>query len=80
MTEQLITLLESDVKGDVLLSLSLSEIVENPEVDPTFAEMLGRVLYHAVLRIYHVNGLGKYCVDTLNYDMLFSRIRQFSGE
>ena len=29
---------------------------------------------------YHVNGMGKYCIDTLLYDMLYSRIRQFSGE
>ena len=45
ITRPLLKLLESGVKGDVLLSLSLSDIVESPEGDPTFAEMLDRVLY-----------------------------------
>ena len=73
-------LLEDVVKPDALLSLTLSDVVGMPEDDPPFASILGRVLYHSMLRIYHVNGLGKYCTDSLHFDLLYAKIRQFSGK
>ena len=79
MAEQLMLLLDAVAKPEILLSLTLSEIVISPEDDPTFASIMGRVLYHSMLRVYHVNGLGKYCIDSAQFDLLYAKIRQFSG-
>ena len=67
------------MKPCTLLSLSLSDIIEAPETEPTFTEMVARVLYHALLRVYHVAPGGRYMVDINRYELLFNQLRRFSG-
>ena len=72
-------LLEAVTKPSALLSLSMSDMIEGAENDPTIVEMMGRLLYHSLLNIYHVTFYGRYSSDTTSFDLLHARIRQFSG-
>ena len=72
-------LLEQKLKPCTLLSLSLSDIIESPETEPTFTEIVARVLYHTLLRTYYVSPNGRYNVDINRFEMLFNLLRQFSG-
>ena len=74
-------LVEMEMRPNTLLSLTLAEviIVKPTEANPTFVEMIARVLYHALLRTFYVSTTGKFCSDTTYFDMLYARIQQFSG-
>ena len=61
---------ELELNPCTLLSHSLSEIMQTSEEDPSFVEMIARILYPA----------GKYCSDTTHFDMLYARVRRFSGK
>ena len=75
-------LLEMELTPTTLLSLTLSEIMPSNSTweNPTFVEMMARVMYHAVLRTFYISQNGKFCSDTTYFDLLYARVHQFSGK
>ena len=77
--EQLLSLLESNHEPRALFSMHLSSVFMDAEEDMTIVEMIRYMMYHALIRMYHVSVDGKYCVDTLQLDMLVVALRKIMG-
>ena len=60
------------------VSVTLSDCYGSGDSDPSFVEMLGRVLYHVTMNCYYVTADGKFHRDTSEYDMFFNALVQFS--
>ena len=80
ISNQLLSLLESSIDPNLLFSYSLSELMLDVEENVSVAEMVGRILYHELLRIYHVSPTGKYCTDSMRFDLLVVALRKYVGE
>ena len=78
ISNQLLSLLESAIDPALLFSLTLSEIMLDVNENVSIAEMVGRVLYHELLRIYRVSPLGKYCTDAMKFDLLILALRKYT--
>ena len=63
----------------VMLTIPLSSVYMDLEDDMSFIQVLTYMLYHAVLRMYHVTNDGKYCVDTLQLDLLVMHLKKLNG-
>ena len=72
-------LLEAKLDPRALFSLSLSSVLANAEENFTFVEMLSYMMYQALIRSYHVSKDGKYCVDSLQLDLLVVALRSVTG-
>ena len=62
------------------LSINLSECYTALDSDPTFVEMLARVLYHTTLNCFYITGDGKYHQDMADYTMLMDAIWSFASK
>ena len=63
-----------------VLSVNLSECYGSLDTDPTFVEMLARVLYHVTMNSFRIAPDGKFCCDVNDYENFMSTIRSFTSE
>ena len=67
------------VKRPILaLSVTLSDCYGSTDGDPTFVEILARVLYHITINCFVISADGKFHQDTSDYDMFHDALKQFA--
>ena len=62
------------------LSVNLSECYSSLDSDPTFVEMLARVLYHVTINCYYISADGKYHQDVADYELFMDAIWSFASK
>ena len=72
--------LRSVKKPALALSVTLSDCYGSTDSDPTFVEMLARVLYHVTINCFYIGADGKFHQDLADYDMFRESLSRFASE